>query len=259
MLGLSQAPTAGDTRASSWPPPRPFGPPAGYQHWRRLLFAHWRVDRARLRPLVPETLSIDEYDGSAYISLTPFVVQAARPFGAPVGLGLQFLETNVRTYVRLGGGQPGVYFFSLDAASFLAVSGARIGLGLPYFWATGRERLRRDEVDYTLRRRGSSAGCSVRYRVGAYLGHAAPGTLDHFLIERYLLHVQRGPSLWTVRVHHRPYPLYDTHLLDLQEALVAAAGLPNLGAPCLLHFAAGVDVEVFPPCVRFGIPRRAGP
>jgi uncharacterized protein YqjF (DUF2071 family) len=63
-----------------------------------------------LRGLVPETLSIDEYDGSAYVSLTPFVVEAARPFGAPAALGLRFLKTNVRTYVRLEGGQPALYF-----------------------------------------------------------------------------------------------------------------------------------------------------
>jgi uncharacterized protein len=250
MFGASQAAVAGPAGISSRPARRPLGPPAGYQHWRRLFFAHWPVDSTILRPLVPEALSIDEYDGSAYVSLTPFVVEAARPFGAPPALGLGFPETNVRTYVRLDGHEPGVYFFSLDAASLLAATGARVGLGLPYFWATGRERLLRDEVDYTLRRRGSGVGCHVRYRVGEYLGHATPGTLDHFLIERYLLHVQRGPSLWTVRVHHRPYPLYATRLLELQDQLVQAAGIRGLGQPALVHLSAGVDVEVFPPCVR---------
>src|SRR5690349_10834684 len=122
------------TQAAARPRPtqRPAGPPAGYQHWRRLFFAHWRVDPARLRPLVPASLSIDDYDGQAYVSLTPFMVQAARPFGAPPALGLSFPETNVRTYVRLERGEPGIYFLSLDAASLVAVGGARVSLGLPY-------------------------------------------------------------------------------------------------------------------------------
>ena len=162
MFGLSQAAVVGPAGNSSRPARRPFGPPAGYQHWRRLFFAHWRVNSAALRPLVPDPLSIDDYDGSAYISLTPFVIEAARPFGAPPAVGLRFPETNVRTYVRLHGDEPGVYFLSMGAASLLAVTGARAGLGLPYFWATGRERLLRDQVDYTLRRRGCGVGCHVR-------------------------------------------------------------------------------------------------
>ena len=86
-----------------------------------------------------------------------------------------------------------------------------------------------------------------------------PGTLDHFLIDGYVLHIRRGPSLWTVRVHHRPCPLYATHLVDLEDELVPAAGVRGLGQPDLVHFAAGVNVETFPPCVRFGMPRRGGP
>jgi hypothetical protein len=93
---------------------RPAGVPAGYQEWRRLLFVHWPVSTNVLRPLVPRVLSLDQFEGVAYVSLTPFVVQSARPLGVPRNLGLAFLETNVRTYVHLEGGQPGVYFFSLD-------------------------------------------------------------------------------------------------------------------------------------------------
>jgi uncharacterized protein YqjF (DUF2071 family) len=132
----------------------------------------------------------------------------------------------------------------------IAVTGARVALGLPYFWATGCERLRQDEVDYRLRRRGLGIGCRARYRVGPHLGQAAPGTLDHFLIERYVLHVQRGPTLWTVRDRHRPYPLYATQLLDLDDALVSAAGIRGLGSPSLTHFASGVDVQILPPRIR---------
>jgi uncharacterized protein YqjF (DUF2071 family) len=224
---------------------------AGYQSWRELLFVHWPVPAAQLRPLVPPSMTIDQFDGSAYVGLVPFVVEAARPVGVPPPFGLRFLETNVRTYVHLDGREPGVYFFSLNAASLLAVVGARLTFGLPYFWATGEQRRSATTTDYRLRRRGGRRpGCRVRYRVGAYRGPARPGSLDHFLIERYLLHVQRGPSLWTVRVRHHPYPLYGVTLDVLQDELVAAARIGPLGEGPLIHLASGVDVAISAPHIR---------
>jgi uncharacterized protein YqjF (DUF2071 family) len=232
------------------PTRRPPGLLVGYQEWRRLLFLHWPVSPELVRPLVPQSLSLDLYDGAAYVGLIPFFVQAARPLGPPRALGLLFLETNVRTYVHLDGRDPGVYFFSLDAASLAAVLGARIGLGLPYFVASGRERLEGAQVDYALQRlTGSRPLCHVRYEVGEPRGPAEPNTLDHFLIERYLLHVQRGPTLWTVQVHHRPYPLHQARLLKLEDELIGAAGIQvPIGMP-LVHYASGVDVEIFAPRV----------
>jgi uncharacterized protein YqjF (DUF2071 family) len=192
-------------------------------------------------------LSLDLYDGAAYLSLTPFVVQAARPIGAPRRLGLKFLETNVRTYVHVDGHEPGVYFFSLDAASAIAVLGARLSLGLPYFLARGRLR----GSDYRIRRLGRArATCHAVYAPGPPIGYAEPGSLDFFLVERYVLHVRRGPSLWSVRVHHRPYPLQHVQVRRLTESLVAADGLPPPGTRPLAHFSPGVDVGIFPPRVR---------
>jgi uncharacterized protein YqjF (DUF2071 family) len=99
---------------------------------------------------------------------------------------------------------------------------------------------------------GERPRLEVRYRVGEYLGASPPGTIEHFLIERYLLHVRRGPSLWTVRVHHRPYPVQRAEVLDLRDELLAADGLPApVGPPPLVHYASGVDVEVFRPRVRW--------
>jgi uncharacterized protein YqjF (DUF2071 family) len=231
---------------------RPDGPPAGWQAWRRLLFGHWPMPPEALRPLVPADLSLDLYEGSAWVSLVPFVVQMARPLGAPRSLGLRFLETNVRTYVHRQGREPGVYFFSLDAASWLAVVGARVAFGLPYLYAQGRERVSAGGVEYHLRRRARGRpAVAARYRVGQSLGPAAPGTLDFFLIERYLLHVQRGPSLWTVQVHHTPYPLQQVHLEALADRLMVADGLPEPSGTPLVHFSPGVDVAVYPPRIRW--------
>jgi uncharacterized protein YqjF (DUF2071 family) len=217
-----------------------------YQEWRRLFFAHWPVPTERLRAIVPHTLEIDQYDGSAWISLVAFMVQTAQP------PWVSFEETNVRTYVRLAGHTPGVYFFSLDAASVLAVIGARAALGLPYFWAAAREHVRENAVDYTLQRYGRTRpGCHLRYEVGEPRGVAALGTLDHFLVERYVLHVQRGPTVWSTRVRHQPYFLHSLELRYLRETLVCAStGIAFGGAPELIHFSAGVDVHILAPDVR---------
>ena len=232
------------------PTHRPTGWPVGYQRWHSLLFLHWPVPEAVLRPLVPAELSIDRYDGVAYVGLIPFAIEQARP-AVPPPLGLDFLETNVRTYVHLAGEDPGVYFFSLDAASLLAVVGARVGFGLPYYHARMRMRAHDGVVDYAMRRlTGRTGGLAVRYEVGEPLGTAAPGTLEHFLIERYLLHVRRWNGLWTTQVHHRPYPLYRARVHELRERLLDADGLPPaVGAP-LVHYASLVDVDVFAPRPR---------
>ena len=231
---------------------RPAGRPAGYQNWRSLLFLHWPVSVEILRPLVPAQLDIDLYDGVAYLGLTPFAVRAARPLGAPKALGLRFLEVNVRTYVHVDGREPGVYFFSLDAASLLAVLGARLTLGLPYFLARIRARRRRGVVEYAARRLfGRRPRLAVRYEVGEPLDASRPGTLQHFLLERYLLHVERWGKLWTVQVHHTPYPVQRARVLALDDELIAADGLPEPdGLPPLVHYSPGVDVEIFLPKVR---------
>jgi uncharacterized protein YqjF (DUF2071 family) len=202
-------------------------------------------------------MEIDTFNGQAYVSLVPFFVQAARPLGAPRAFGLAFQETNVRTYVHLDGREPGVYFFSLDAASLIATIGARVAFGLPYFWAHGREHLSQSGVQYAIHRRtGRRPFCRTTYAVGAPLGAAEPGTLDFFLIERYLLHVQRGPTLWTVKVHHQPYPLRQVRLEALEDQLVGAAGIQVATETTLVHYSPGVDVEIFPPRVREARPRR---
>jgi uncharacterized protein YqjF (DUF2071 family) len=222
---------------------------AGYQSWRQLVFVHWPVAAAALRPLVPQPLCIDEFDGTAFVSLVAFAVEAARPVGAPRTVGLRFLETNVRTYVHLDGQDHGIYFFSLDAASLVAVVGARLSLGLPYFWAHGHQTVSGNSIEYALRRRRGPS-CRLRYDIGERVGIAVGGTRDHFLIERYLLHVRRGCTLWTVRVVHPPYPLQQVNVNHLDEQLVQAAGIATRGQPPLMHFAAGVDVAVLAPRIR---------
>ena len=225
---------------------RPAQPIVGYQRWRDLLFLHWPVPVELLRPLIPEPLSIDTYEGTAYVGLVPFWMVGVRPHWAPECSAFRFLETNVRTYTHLDGRDPSVYFFSLEAASRVAVAVARLQFGLPYFWA--RMGIRRDgrRIEYRSRRLlGGRARTWVRFEAGEHLGASRPGSLEHFLIERYYLHVQRGRRLWRGQVHHPAYPVQRATLLGFKDELVGAAGLPQPTVPPpLVHYVKGVDVNI---------------
>jgi uncharacterized protein YqjF (DUF2071 family) len=226
---------------------RPMSPVAGYQNWRDLLFMHWPVPVEILRPLIPVPLSIDTYDGVAYIGLVPFWMVGVRPPWSPRRVAFRFLETNVRTYTHIEGCDPGVYFFSLEAASRVAVALARAQFGLPYFWA--KMGIRRDGPTIAYRSRrllGGHPRTWACFEPGAYLGPSAPGTLEHFLIERYYLHVMRGGRLFRGQVHHSAYPVQRARLLSLHDELIGAAGLPQpTTPPPLVHYVNGVDVEIF--------------
>ncbi len=209
---------------------------------------HWTFDPEVVRKLVPAPLELDLWDGRAYVGLVPFRMEAVRSSWMPSALGLNFLETNVRTYVHHQG-EPGVYFFSLEASSRLAVEVARVGWGLPYFYADMQVSQSGGRVDYTSTRRGSPPG-SVRatYERGEFVGPSKEGTLEFFLLERYLLFSERGGTIHKGQVHHVPYPAERVTNVTVEETLLAAAGLPaHEPEPATAHFCRGVDVEVFGP------------
>ncbi len=223
------------------------------QNWRQLLFLHWEVPVEVLRPLVPAALDIDTYKGRAYVGVIPFGVEGMRlPFAPPVPGLSAYIELNVRTYVHVGGGEPSVWFFSLDASSLAAVLGARAGFRLPYCHA----RMRLEQGDplagpsYLSTRLGFGRRPAVfdaQAHLGAPLGTAQPGTFEHFLVERYLLYTQWAPGdLRVGQVHHASYPLQQaTAEVRAVETLLLADGLPALtGEPHVL-FSPGVNVEVF--------------
>jgi uncharacterized protein len=228
------------------PTRRPSGPPRGYQQWRSLFFLHWPVATDILRPLVPAPLELDPWDGQVYVGLVPFRMGGVRPAWCPPALAFQFLETNVRTYV-LHRGEPGVYFFSLDASSRIAVAIARRFWSLPYFHAHMEWEQQGDVVTYRSQRAGSRAKCFVRGRLGEAIGESRPGSPEFFFLERYLLFAQRGERIARGQVHHQPYPAQRVAIESLEDELVAATGLPAVaGLPAFAHYAAGVDVEIFP-------------
>jgi uncharacterized protein YqjF (DUF2071 family) len=219
----------------------------GFQRWRDLLFLHWQMPPGALRPLLPAGLELDLFEGAAWVTLIPFEIVESRPRGFPGALADRFLEVNLRTYVRGPGGDPGIYFWSLEASSLLAVAGARLLYGLPYFPARMSMRRAGTHVEYTSRRRlGGSAELTLGWTVAEAIGTARPGTLDHFLIERYALYAARTRGLYRARVRHAPYLLHRALIDHLSETLLAAAGIAAPPGPPSMHFSPGVDVDIFP-------------
>ncbi len=223
---------------------RPSGRPSGYQRWHELLFVHYVVPLDVVRPLVPAELELDPWNELAWIGVVPFRMRDIRPAWMP--LGIDFLETNVRTYVHHRG-EPGVFFFSLEASSWLAVQAARRGWGLPYFHAAMRSERSGPRIDYRTTRRGGPGGAHYTFTIDGAPSPAPAGSLDHFLLERYLLFTVDAGRVWRGHVHHTPYPAQTATLHHHEQTLLSAAGLPLARGPAAVHYAAGVDVQVFGP------------
>lgn len=227
------------------PTRRPDRRARGYQQWRSLLFLHWPVPIEKLRTLVPDSLEIDVYEGTAYVGVVPFVMQNVRPRCWPKAWAFEFLETNVRTYVCRDG-RPGVYFFSLEAASSLTVWAARRFWGLPYFHAEMSLVRSGDEFLYKTVRQRTVERHWVRYRVGESLAPAHPDSLEFFFLERYLLFVERDGRPYVGQVYHTPYPAHLAEVTEVRDGLLPAAGIDACdGPPAFAHYSPGVDVEVF--------------
>lgn len=229
------------------PARRPLGANSGTQRWRELLFVHWSFDPAMVRKLVPPSLELDLWQGRAWVGLVPFRMEATRPAWLPRTAAINFLETNVRTYVHHNG-QPGVYFFSLEADSWLAVRAARLMWGLPYRHADMHAERRGGVISYESVRVDDvrAPRLDVEYEIGEALGPSEVGTLPHFLLERYYLFVEKAGRVLRGHVHHVPYPARKASLRSLDEQLLAAAGLQD-GQLETVHFSEGVEVEVFGP------------
>jgi uncharacterized protein YqjF (DUF2071 family) len=230
---------------------RPWPAPATswvmFQRWHDLLFAHWPLDADRVRPLVPAELELDTREGTAWIAVTPFHMSGVRARGLPAVPGTSaFPELNVRTYVRYGG-KPGVYFFSLDASNPLAVIGARALFKLPYHLADMRIERAGDRFDYSSRRLGGRAEFGAVYGPCGPVVLSAAGSLEHFLTERYCLYTVRDRKVRRVEIDHAPWPLQPARAEISRLGVARAAGLPLEGPPALTHFAATLDVRIWPP------------
>jgi uncharacterized protein YqjF (DUF2071 family) len=229
------------------PTRRPKGRPQGFQRWHRLLFSHWQVPEAVLRPLVPTRLALDDFEGRFYVGAVAFTMQNVRPFlwAPPIPTAREFGEVNLRTYVHIDGGEPGVFFFSLDASSSLAVLAARTLWGLPYFRADVTTDEAGAEITYRVRRRHASLKFEARAIVDALLEPPSPESLEFFLCERYQFYAEHRGQMRRARVHHAPYVLHAVREGEASVELLRAAKLPVDGARTPDLFSPGVDVEIF--------------
>jgi uncharacterized protein YqjF (DUF2071 family) len=210
--------------------------PVMKQRWDQLLFLHWEADAGELQQRLPPGLTVDCFGGRAYIAVVPFLMRRIRPLYLPSLPWLSnFLELNVRTYVVDEYGTPGVWFFSLDTDRWIARTIARRFFQLPYFWAEMKARMDGDEwMDYwTVRREKSdlaplkSEAAEYRYRGVGNACLAKPGSLEFFLLERYVLFAwnERRKQLLSGRVWHEPYRYRQAEVASFSAAPIGWDGL----------------------------------
>lgn len=216
--------------------------------WRELAFIHYPVPVAEIARRLPAGLAVDRFDGQAWLGIVPFRMAQVAPRGLPPMPGLStFPEINLRTYV-IADGKPGVWFFSLDATSWLTVLVGWRLFDLPYFDARIAMTPRVGGFDFASQRRGAAAEFRGRYRPRGTRFQAEPGTFEHWATERYCLYAhspRRG--LRRLEVHHPPWPLQAAEVEVEACTLPAAFGLPPLTNAPVCHFSPGVPVVSFGP------------
>jgi hypothetical protein len=223
----------------------------GHMTWRDLLFAHWPVPARALRPHVPARLEIEEFEGTAWLAVVPFLMTGIRLRGAPPVPGLsRMLELNVRTYVRFGD-WPGVWFFSLDAETWPAVIGARAVYHLNYLRARMSLERADDGVRYESRRvhRGvPPAELRARYWPVSTVFLAEPGSLEYFLTQRLSLYAaDRRGRIYRADIQHAPWPLQCAEVVFEQNTMAEQIGVTLPRAPRLVHYSRTLQVLFGPP------------
>lgn len=211
--------------------------------WTRQAFVHWPYEPQTVQALLPEGLIADTYGDTAWVSLTPFVMEAVRPAWVPP-TPFAFPETNLRTYVRLPDGRAGLWFLSLEVTTPVMLAGRVIGV--PYHTGELSVRAQGPAIRYTGTRRGGYPSYDLAVRPGAPL---TPGGLDAWLTSRWRAFSRSGGALWQTPVEHEPWPLWSAAMENVDQTLTASAGLPPPSGPPVVHFSPGVRR------VRLGMPR----
>lgn len=227
--------------------------------WLDLTFVHWPVDPERVQRQLPSGLTVDEYDGAAWVGLTPFVMANMRPLGLPhLPGGLSALpglaklralsstpETNLRTYVRGPDGHDGLWFLSLDIGSATLAQALRAAVGAPYHHGDLSVQRQGDVLAYTGSRAGGPESYRLRVRPG---GQVVPSDLEVWLTSRWRAYTAHLGRLLVTPVEHEPWPLREASLELIDQNLTDTCGLGGFSEPPLVHFCDGVHE------VRFGRP-----
>lgn len=222
---------------------------AMFQRWENLLFAHWRVEPSAVASKIPAGLALDLWQGSAWIAVTPFEISRLRLRGLPPIPGTsRFPELNVRTYVTAGG-KPGVWFFSLDAGSSMAVFFARRLYHLPYFSARMACVKRGNAISYRCARDDPSGRAEflADYEPIGDPFQTEPGSLEEWLTARYCLYAEEGGTLYRAEIDHAPWALRRARAKIVRNTMAAASGIDLPREQPLLHYAAPLEVRVWWP------------
>lgn len=220
------------------------------QRWNDLLFLHYSVSPETLRPLIPDALTLDLYQHRAWVSITPFWINHLRPPGIPSLPWIShFAEINVRTYVSHGG-KPGVYFFSLDASNLSAVWGARVFYRLPYWQAAMKlEGRGKAMLQYRSKRQHGPKPAEIRLSYGPASPpfQARPGSLQHFLSERYCLYSYNRKRLYRGEIHHLPWELQEATVEVELNTMAQTAAIELPPTPDSAYFSRELKVLFWPP------------
>jgi uncharacterized protein YqjF (DUF2071 family) len=221
------------------------------QSWRELVFVHWQNDPDLIQSHLPPGLSVDTFEGKAFVGFVPFLMRNIRPRFCPAVPGISnFLELNVRTYVYDKHKRPGVWFYSLDASQALAVEIAKKFFHLPYHKARMEAKFSGKTLHYSSLRKGcpESELTTANYTPGSPLPAPQPGSLEYFFLERYYLFSWNPgqKQLYSGRVHHSPYPAFEVEVDHLQPKVMEYSDLfPTEGQAPHQVYSPGVDVDIF--------------
>ena len=223
---------------------RPTRRPVMRQSWDDLFFLHWEYAAEAIQSRLPAGLTVDTFEGKAYLGVVGFRMNAVRPLGLPALPWLSYFnELNVRTYVRDASGEPGVWFFSLDCDRAPAVVIAREGFGLPYEHAAMSFG---PGLAQSCRRQGEQETARYAWSAVSSPQVAAPGSLEFHLAERYSFFSVRGGRLVRGQVHHAPYELSSTDTTAWSDLPLRWDGFDVGGRPPnLAHCCQGVAIEAF--------------
>ena len=204
--------------------------------WRHGLFVHWPVDPDDLRPHVPDQLTLETWDGAAWLSILPFVLADVGIRGTPSAARIAFPELNVRTYVRYRG-DSGLFFFSIDVGSPLLA--ALVGqTRLPVHYANMRVSASGDEVVFSSRREPTypstvtdepdnhSGWFAATYRPDGEVFRAEPGTFEHWWAERRRFYAPEADGVLMAEIAHERWPLRPAEVTIHENTMFEANDLP---------------------------------
>ncbi|MFC4550658.1 MULTISPECIES: YqjF family protein [Halorussus] len=222
--------------------------------WRHVLFANWSMDPSIVAPHVPDAVTLDTYDGRAWLSVLPFVNVDVRPYWLPAGNGVRVPEVNLRTYVTVEG-RPAIYFFNLDAGDPFTVLGARLTHFLPYYFAemdvdaeTDNDGADGDQVRFESRRRHPGdrpAHFAATYGPDGERFLAERGSLAAFLTERHRLYTESPDgTLRYADAHHRRWPLHPAAVSVEENTLFRANAFETPDADPVCYYSPGVETVV---------------